>query len=330
MTVTQESAPLLTVTPSDQYVGNTEGNTTFTITSNRSWTVEDDADWITVTPTSGSNDGTLTVTYLENTNIIQRVGTITVTGSGITRTVTVTQESAPLLTVTPSDQYVGNTEGNTTFTITSNRNWTVEDNADWITVTPTSGSNDGTLTVTYLENTNTTQRVGTITVTGGGITRTVTVTQESTPSLTITPLDQFVGYTEGNTTFTITSNRSWTVEDDADWITVTPTSGSNDGTLTVTYLENTNTIQRVGTITVTGGGITRTVTVTQESAPLLTVTPSNENVGNTEGNTTFTITSNRNWTVEDNADWITVTPTSGSNDGTLTVSIQRTQTQFKE
>ena len=212
-------------------MGNTEGNTTFTITSNRSWTVEDDADWITVTPTSGSNDGTLTATYLENTNIIQRVGTITVTGSGITRTVTVTQESAPLLTVTPSDQYVGNTEGNTTFTITSNRSWTVEDDADWITVTPTSGSNDGTLTATYLENTNTIQRVGTITVTGGGITRTVTVTQESAPSLTVTPLDQSVAYTAGSTSFTITSNRSWTVEDDADWITVTPASGSNNGTL---------------------------------------------------------------------------------------------------
>ena len=36
------------------------------------------------------------------------------------------------------------------------------------------------------------------------------------------------------------------------WITVTPTSGSNDGTLTVTYQENTKTSERIGTITVTG------------------------------------------------------------------------------
>ncbi len=320
VTVTQESTPSLAVTPSDQYVGYTEGSATFTITSNRSWTTADDADWITLTPTSGSNDGTITAAYLENTNTNQRVGSITITGEGITRTVTVTQESTPSLAVTPSDQYVGYTEGSATFTITSNRSWTTADDADWITLTPTSGSNDGTITAAYLENTNTNQRVGSITITGEGITRTVTVTQESTPSLAVTPSDQYVGYTEGSATFTITSNRSWTTADDADWITLTPTSGSNDGTITAAYLENTNTIQRVGSITITGEGITRTVTVTQESTPSLAVTPSDQYVGYTEGSATFTITSNRSWTTADDADWITLTPTSGSNDGTVTAA----------
>ena len=51
------------------------------------------------------------------------------------------------------------------------------------------------------------------------------------------------------------------------WLTVSPTSGSGDGTLTATYQENTATSERIGTITVTGGGITRTVTVTQSAAP---------------------------------------------------------------
>ena len=72
------------------------------------------------------------------------------------------------------------------------------------------------------------------------------------------------------------------------WITVTPTSGSNDGTLTVTYQENTTTSERIGTITVTGGGITRTVTVTQSAAPShLTVSPSNQSVTNASGSTTL-------------------------------------------
>jgi len=57
---------------SEQNVGYAEDSTTFVITSNRSWTAEDDADWITINPTSGSNDGTITVTCFRDTNIIPR------------------------------------------------------------------------------------------------------------------------------------------------------------------------------------------------------------------------------------------------------------------
>ena len=49
-----------------------------------------------------------------------------------------------------------------------------------------------------------------------------------------------LGYTLGNTTFTITSNRKLDSRMIMQtWMTVTPASGSNDGTLTVTYQENT-------------------------------------------------------------------------------------------
>ena len=33
-------------------------------------------------------------------------------------------------------------------------------------------------------------------------------------------------------------NTGWNVSDDAEWLTVTPTSGSNNGTLTATYTAN--------------------------------------------------------------------------------------------
>ena len=47
------------------------------------------------------------------------------------------------------------------------------------------------------------------------------------------------------------------VIDDASWLTLNPTSGNNNQILTATYTENTTTSQRVGTITVIGGGITK-------------------------------------------------------------------------
>ena len=64
----------------------------FDITSNTSWTVADNQSWLTVSPTSGSNNGTVTVTAQENTSASARTATVTVSATGVpSRTVTVTQ-----------------------------------------------------------------------------------------------------------------------------------------------------------------------------------------------------------------------------------------------
>ncbi len=171
------SSNYLNVNPTYKNVTSLSGSTTFDIYSNISWAISDDADWLTVSPANGLNNGTITVNYTANTTASQRAGIITITGGGITRTVTFTQATANRLDVTPSNQSVANTAGITTFTLTSNVNWTASNNADWLSLSVTSGSNDETITATYLMNETISQRVGTITIIGGGITRTVTVTQ---------------------------------------------------------------------------------------------------------------------------------------------------------
>jgi len=68
-------------------------------------------------------------------------------------------------------------------------------------------------------------------------------------------------------TFTITSNTDWTVSSSASWLMVSPASGSNDSTITVTAAANTATTQRTATITVSGTGVTaQTISVTQAAA----------------------------------------------------------------
>ena len=84
-----------------------------------------------------------------------------------------------------------------------------------------------------------------------------------TPTLTVAPSNHPVTYEADSTAFTITSNTSWSVSDDAAWLTVNPITGSNNDTLKVSYEENTTSNTRVGTITISGGGIIRTAKVTQ-------------------------------------------------------------------
>ncbi|MCK5087984.1 MAG: M6 family metalloprotease domain-containing protein [Melioribacteraceae bacterium] len=94
----------------------------------------------------------------------------------------------------------------------------------------------------------------------------VTVTPEPPDSLIVTPENRDVTAEAGSTTFDISSNVSWMVIEAVDWLSVSPLSGSDNGTITVNYDANITTSQRIDTITVSGGGIIRKVTVTQAKA----------------------------------------------------------------
>jgi hypothetical protein len=88
----------LSVTPSNQDVGSDEGSKTFSINSNTSWTISADATWLTISPTSGNGNGTITATYTANTLTSSRVGTITISGTGVSsQVVTVTQSEVTLV-----------------------------------------------------------------------------------------------------------------------------------------------------------------------------------------------------------------------------------------
>ena len=63
----------------------------------------------------------------------------------------------------------------------------------------------------------------------------------------------------------VTSNIGWTVTDNATWLTVTPATGTNNGSFTVSASANTG-AARSGAVTVTGANLTRTIDVTQSGA----------------------------------------------------------------
>jgi len=89
------------------------------------------------------------------------------------------------LSVTPSNQDVGLEAGSITFTISSNTNWTVSDDADWLTVTPVSGNGNATITVTFVANPMAASSIGTITVSCQGLSpQSVTVSQSRQTGVT--------------------------------------------------------------------------------------------------------------------------------------------------
>lgn len=262
-------APTLTVTPPNQNVTATPaGSAAFAVTSNSSWTVVSDQTWCTVNP-SGSGNGTITATYSDNSLVTTRVANITTTVLDLPPVVvTVTQAGAtPTLSVTPPNQDVTSSSGFTTFTVTSNTNWSVAGDVQWIVFTP-SGSGNDTIHVTFDENPGITDRIATITVSADNVAPVVvTITQIGAPiTLNVTPSNQDVTALQGNTSFTVTSNTDWTVSSDASWCTV-PSGGSGNGTLVAEYTENVAHEVRTANISFTVAGLpVQTVTVTQANS----------------------------------------------------------------
>jgi len=271
-TLTQSgNTPTLTLSAATGSAAAAAGSATVGVTANISWTAVSNAtSWCTVTPAKGANNGTLNVAYTANTTTTSRSATITVSGSGLTRTYVLTQTgNTPTLTLSAATGSVASTAGTTSVGVTANISWTAVSNAtSWCTVTPASGANNGTINVVYTANTTSTSRSATITVSGSGLTRTYVLTQTgNTPTLTLSAATGIVAPTAGTTSVGVTANLSWTAASNASSrCTVTPASGSNNGSFTISYTNNTTSTIRIATITVTGSGLTRTYVLTQSGS----------------------------------------------------------------
>jgi hypothetical protein len=172
----------LSVVPSVREVQSEAGSTTFNISSNTSWIVTDDADWLTLSPASGISNGLITATFTANTIPAIRTATITVSANGVSdQYVTLVQGGIKSLSVTPVNRNVDYEEGSTSFAITSNTSWTITVDADWLIVIPETGNDSGTLTTTFAANTSPESRTAIITVsTPDAGAHQVTVTQFGT------------------------------------------------------------------------------------------------------------------------------------------------------
>lgn len=161
--------------------------------------------------------------------------------------------------------------GTQEISISSNCNWTITNNSNWLAVTPTSGSNSQVISITAGKNETGSERVGVLTIKGGNAPqRTMTVTQKASPesptvkTMTTDKRSLEFDYQESTNSFTITSNTTWTVTCPA-WCKVNPSSGSNNGFVNVTAEANTSQEARTGIVEVKGDDVASiSITVSQK------------------------------------------------------------------
>ena len=96
----------------------------------------------------------------------------------------------------------------------------------------------------------------------------VAVTQEAfSPTFSVTPATLTFTFDGEDKALTVTANRPWTAQCDASWITLSATSGTGNGTITVTAPAYEDEQPRTANIFFVSGALKETVTVTQNPKP---------------------------------------------------------------
>lgn len=301
------------------------GSQPIDITSNTNWTATESYAYLSVSPASGTNNGTINITCEPNTSTVARTGTVTISGTGApAKTITFTQAGlTPMLDVTPASLSFKDTGGIQSISIASNMAWSLSESLSFLSLSVTSGSNDRKVDVICQPNSSASKRTGTITLSGTGVPgKTISITQEAaTPKLTISPGDLAFDQSGGNQIISISSNTSWTIIESLAFISVSQTSGSNNANITVACQSNGATTSRSGIIKVAANGLdTQIISVSQTGATtMLNVTPNAMTFSASGGTQKGNITSNTSWMVQENLSFIKIDSLSGKNNGAIQI-----------
>jgi hypothetical protein len=153
-----------------------------------------------------------------------------------------------------------------TFEITTDSNWTATASAPWITVSTASGP-AGYLrnTVAVPANPSWTKRFGYVAVARGSYRDTVFVKQAGiTPRLGATPNPIAEGAGGGIHTISVSCDSNWVVTFADPWISYVGGAGIGNGTFSLTVANNPGVAARIGTLVLTRGTRTHTVTINQD------------------------------------------------------------------
>ena len=312
-----------------------EGGTyTAELKSNGDWTIGSTAEWLTVSPTSGNGDATLTFIAPPNLTGQVRNQKITATTKDNTASMTISQVAGddpvpePYITLTPNSM-LGDWEGGSFQVIVqANIAWTVTGLPEWLDFSSLDGEGNDTLQMTirpYLESGN---READITFGDGNTSAQFHVSQmgmgEVEHFFSVTPNELQVPYVGDARTLAVTCDGAWTAIMDADWIALNQTEGEGNAAVVLTVAENPLYVDRQGFVKFISDFDTAVVvTVNQEAAPdphYLEVTPMNLNFGHEGGSQNVYITCDVDWRFDFSAGWLSVSTTDGAGNGSITVT----------
>jgi len=288
--------------------------------SSCAWSASEDLSWVSVTPTSATGSGSVTITVSANTGPA-RSGSVVIAG----RTLTIDQYGvACSYSVSPTTRSVANTGESFSVSVDASAQtcvWSASESLSWVSLSATGGTGDGAVTVTVDANTGA-ARSGSVTVAG----RTVSISQAATApcSYNVTPATQTVDAAGASFSVSVDASAqacAWSASESLSWVGLSATGGMGDGAVTVNVDANTGEA-RSGSVTVAG----RTVSISQAAAApcSYTVTPASQSVDAAGASFSVSVDASSQacaWSASESLSWVSLSATSGTGDGAVTVNM---------
>ncbi len=313
-------------------VESAEQSITLSFSTNVAWSATVSADWLTISPSSGeAGKNSVKVEVEENRTGQPRSATITISDKESMQKVSVTVRQEALkasLTVSPESLEFSANKGEEMLNVTSNTDWVITKDAEWITLDSDKGKGLATIAAGVTENTSLTSRTGSITVStsDGSVKKTVSVRQSGAAVVFTIDRNEFSVAAAGESfSVKVTHNIGYKINSQPDWVKQTDKvpSGNTD-TYTFKTEANTSTEAREGVIVFCNDNNECVpVTVKQTGAnATLSVSPAELAFTAKSESKTFSIASNTAWTATSSAPWAKTNAASGSGNAQVVVSAE--------
>ena len=322
MTVTQRPAGITSSLETISH-GVNGGTENLDVQSEAPWTAQTASSWIQVTPSMGTA-GTLSVTVktLPNYTLQDRKGYIYLVLSADSKIEIPVEQGCVQFSLGASAMEFAAGPSTGKLTVSSNVGWSVADgHSDWLSFSPGQADGDAEVTVSATDNNSITARSGSF---GIGLTvmdyvKNVEVTQKGHSFQLDSTALQFSDKA-GTAPVEIISDGTWNATAKNTWITVTPASGTGNGSISVGVTENTAANSREGTIEINLGSKIYTVRVIQQGK-YITLSDNLFNLTSVGGQIQIDLTTNDGWNASSAHDWVTLSNTSGQGDCHLTLNV---------
>lgn len=259
--VVQPYPASFSITPTSITTTSGASSSYVTITSNSDWVITSIPNWVTASSTAGTGNDTVVFDISAFTSAGTRSGIVVFMCGGQTYRVDITQSGTSYFIPIPSSFSLPYNGGTTNLTISADCAWYVSSASSIVSLSQTAGTGNALITLTYPASTKKYQVSDTLVFTYNNThTSSVTITQaanpEVNPYILFSPDPLVLNSSSGTSAFTIVSNTVWAITSKPSFVSsYSPTSGTGDTTISISYGQNLSAEELVGYFTVTADSI---------------------------------------------------------------------------
>lgn len=307
------------------YFENTAGAYELKLVSEASWTAYASHSWLEVSPDSGqARESVIRISALENYSIYDRTGYVYVRTGDVDKVEIPVHQSGLYLEFNEESLSFSSHPGEQAVGISTNTSWTIESCPDWITVSEQSGSGSRDVIVKVKDNPNLTSRKATIVVTHVGLDlSSKLIVSQDAKEFSYGTVSTFECSDKAQKLIVnVTTDGTWVAISNDSWLSVSPASMTGSSELNITVEENLTDSSRTGSVTLTIGDQSYTLTIIQ-TGKYFTIDYSETDFTSKETNLSIDVVTNDSWTarLEGASAWITLSQTSGEGNATLVAAI---------